>query len=308
MKNTTSFSQQDIKILLSQYAIGEYISSSLFELGSEQTTLLITTSKGNYVLKYYENRSEKHVHFECSLLKYLRRNNIPVSSIITNISGSDMSMFNNHPFVLSAFIEGTHPNDPKIMLNKSQIFEVVKTIANFHNIIVNYRPDYLFDREIFSLEYCMREFCSRTNNSERIDWMKKEIEDLQLPEFLPKGICHADLSFSNILIQNNSITGILDFDMSHFTFLIYDIASLLYWWAWAPQKGVIPERAKIIVQEYVKKRSLTKEEMYHIYDALKFITLLGIAWSEEKDYESNKQTVEFLNSIGREQFYIFTTS
>ena len=219
-----------------------------------------------------------------------------------------MSIFNNHPFVVSKYIKGIHPDDPKIVFNKPQVFEVVKTIAHFHNVIKTYRPEYLLDRELFTIEYCLKEFNSRTNNSERIDWMNKQLDDLQLPDSLPKGICHADLSFSNILFLNNSVTGILDFDMSHFTFLIYDIASLIYWWAWAPQKGVISERAKIIVQEYLIYRALTKEEQYHIYDALQFITLLGIAWSNEEDYESNKKTVEYLNSIGREKFYILTTS
>jgi len=35
----------------------------------------------------------------------------------------------------------------------------------------------------------------------------------------------------------------------------------------------------------------------------KLIILLGISWSEDNEFDSEKEKIEFLNNIGRENFY-----
>ena len=113
---------------------------------------------------------------------------------------------------------------------------------------------------------------------------------------MPKGLCHADLNYGNFLFKNGKVVAVLDFDMSFRTFLIYDIASLIYWWACPPQNGFNAEIAAQLVQEYSKWRELSEAERVHILDALKLITLLGISWSDEADFEQEKKKIEFLNS------------
>ena len=90
--------------------------------------------------------------------------------------------------------------------------------------------------------------------------------------------------------------------MSLHTFFVYDIASLIYWWARSPQTGTDLKKAQHIVREYSRSRLLSEVERAHIYDALKFITLLGISWSGEEDFENEKRHIEFLDKMGRKEF------
>lgn len=69
-----------------------------------------------------------------------------------------------------------------------------------------------------------------------------------------------------------------------------------------PEKDFREDAASFIVSEYIKNRKLSDEELSHIFDALKLVLLLGISWSEEEDFEGEKKKIEFLNSIGRENF------
>lgn len=58
------------------------------------------------------------------------------------------------------------------------------------------------------------------------------------------------------------------------------------------------------MHEYSKWRELSEAESTHIYDALKLITLLGISWSEEGNFESEKKKIELFNSMSRKNFLV----
>ncbi|MEK9179371.1 MAG: hypothetical protein AAB893_02795, partial [Patescibacteria group bacterium] len=98
------------------------------------------------------------------------------------------------------------------------------------------------------------------------------------------------------------IVGVVDFDISFYTYFIYDIAAIIYWWAWPPKTGFNVEKMQFVLKEYSKNRKLNKIEIEHIYDALKLIILLGISWSSEEDFEQDKRKIEYLNLIGKDKF------
>ena len=52
----TKFKKEDFENILSKYNIGKYKSFKNFKFGWCQTNILLQTTKGKYVLKYYENR------------------------------------------------------------------------------------------------------------------------------------------------------------------------------------------------------------------------------------------------------------
>jgi homoserine kinase type II len=73
----TTISENDFSDILSHYDLGEYKGYKEFANGAGQTTVLLLTLKGKYVLRYYQNRTEKYVLFEVQLLNYLKDNNYP---------------------------------------------------------------------------------------------------------------------------------------------------------------------------------------------------------------------------------------
>src|SRR5690606_32087359 len=57
----TNISKNELIQLLSDYELGEYQDSKPFRKGTVQTTLFLQTTRGKFVLKYYENRTPESV-------------------------------------------------------------------------------------------------------------------------------------------------------------------------------------------------------------------------------------------------------
>lgn len=306
MMATKTISEQDFSEIISLYNLGEYIRFQTFANGAGQTTALLFTTNGKCVLKYYENRPEKHVLFEVKLFDYLLSQKYPIPKIIKNSAGESVSHYKNKPLVILEYIEGEHCKNPNEIFDPQELSEVIKVVAQLHNLTEKYNPDYFQDREEFNPDYCMREYKKLSRNTDKDDrenWLKNELEKLEFPKSLPRGLCHSDLNYGNFLFKNGKVIAVLDFDMSFQTCLIYDVASLIYWWAGSPVKDFNISNAEYIVREYSKHRVLSETEKRHIFDALKLIVLLGISWSDDSDFENEKKKIESLDSIGRDRFF-----
>jgi homoserine kinase type II len=96
----TKFTDNILKKILKCYKIGTLKNSKEFKAGSVQTNILLNTSKGKYVLRYYENRNKKRVDFEIDLLNFLAKKNYPIAKPIINIKNKYVDFFNKKPFVI----------------------------------------------------------------------------------------------------------------------------------------------------------------------------------------------------------------
>jgi homoserine kinase type II len=134
----TTISEKDLPKILANYDLGEYRSFKTFANGAGQTTLLLETSTGKFVLRYYENRPFKHVLFEVQLFSYLHDKNFPVPVVITNRSGEFYSVYNEKPYIIIEFIEGEHGKNPNDFFDSAEAAEVVKTVAQLHNLTKDY--------------------------------------------------------------------------------------------------------------------------------------------------------------------------
>lgn len=299
-----TISREDFPEIISNYNLGEYKRYKTFAHGAGQTTTLVVTTKGRFVLRYYENRSEGYVLFEADLLCYLKSKGYPVAAIIQNSSGKLSGMYKGKPYMIIEHREGRHTRNPNYFSNRKQIPEIVRVVAGLHNLTRRHTSRYVKYRDELNPEYCLRMYRERPYKTGIVEkWLKNELENLVFPHSLPKGICHADLNYGNFLFKEGTVVAVLDFDMSFRTYLIYDVANLIYWWAWAPEEELKQKEARHIAEEYSRWRTLDTVEKEHIYDALKLIILLGMSWSKEDGFKKGRQNIEFLNSVGREGFY-----
>src|SRR3989344_2926424 len=295
MSVKTTISEIDLPKILADYNLGEYRGFKTFANGAGQTTLLLETSKGKFVLRYYENRPLKHVLFEVQLFNYLRDKNFPVPAVIKNRSGEFSSLYNEKPYIIIEFVEGEHGKNPNDFFNSEEATEVVKIIAHLHSLTKDYNPEYFKDREVFDAKYCWREFEQKHSHlvtTEKGKWFKAELDKLEFPASLPEGLCHADLNYGNFLFRNGKIVAVLDFDMSFHTYLIYDIASLIYWWAWPPEKSDFEEsKSKIEFLNLMgRKNFLLKLEIEDV--CVKESPLQGKGVFATKDFKKSDLILE----------------
>lgn len=155
------------------------------------------------------------------------------------------------------------------------------------------------------------------NSEKKLNWFKKELSQIKLPDSLPKGICHCDFHFSNILFEKGKFNALIDFDDANYTFLIFDLASLINpfipsfewntWFKFNKDANVFDfSESKWIVSEYIKYRPLKMIEKRYLFDVFKLTIMLDCLWYFKRGDANDffeKRKIDHLNNLGREEFY-----
>ena len=315
----TKFTKNDMISILSKYDLGELVSFDPITNGTVQTNILLNTSKDKFIFRYYECRSKNSVLFEVNLIKYLKDRNYSCPAPFKNMNGNFIGILNKKPFVIFEFVEGKHIENP----SEEQKKQLIKKVAELQNITKYYKPYYKKYRWNYSVELCIKLAESEakeigTKNAEnKLKWLKGELSNLKLPKSLPKGICHCDFHFSNVLFKNDKFNALIDFDDANYTFLSWDLICLTEpfiltfdWNTWnkfKPTDNVFDfKQTKIIVTEYMKYRSLNHNEKRYLFDVYKLSLLMDCIWyfkrGSAKDF-FEKRKIDSLNSLGRDKFY-----
>ncbi|MBT4651138.1 homoserine kinase [Candidatus Woesearchaeota archaeon] len=308
----TKFSKEELNKILLDYDLGRLKSLRLFKEGTVQTNIFLETTKDNYVLRYYENRSKEYVLFEVNILHYFSDHNYPCATPIRNVHGEFIGRYKKKYFAIFDYVKGNHIEKP----TKIQGHELGKYLAKLHNISQSYRPDYLEVRETKDKKFCLdtakvegKKFKSRIKANKRMEILKREIGKVKLPGSLPKGVCHGDWDITNLKFEGNKLVGVLDFDDSCYTHLIFDVANFIYYWAWMREKKFDFSRARSLLKDYLKYRKLSEIEKRYLFDGIKMVifTYMGWffyeKWKNEDVFEKCRNRLEFLDGIGREEFY-----
>lgn len=302
----TIFTSDDFKEILSRYNVGEFIRSKPFAEGADQTNLLLTTTLRDVVLRYYEKRTFNYVDFEVELLHYLATHAYPTAGPLANREGVYIGVYKEKPFALFEFLHGEHSDNPD---NYLQVAEIYGTL---HQLTINYRPIRGKMRPIYNQEYCWawaQKSAERINSQveaqDRLAWIRKELDQLDLPVSLPHGVCHGDPNPTNFLYEQGKLSGVLDFDQASYTWLLYDLAHMITWWTWPDMGDIDLVLSRKLVSQYESKCPMTESEHLHLFDALKLVLLVSIGWflDEDDSLANVRRKIDSLNALGPESFY-----
>lgn len=314
----TNFAREDFIEILSHYDLGELQDFQPIIKGAVQTTFSLETTGGKFVFRYYESRSFGSVLFESELIQFLNEHRYPCPAIFRSRQGEFVRTYRDKPYILFAFVEGEHIEQPSAH-QKSQLIEKV---AELQNLTKNFVPPHTQHRWNYSPALCgelaqqAAEKINTPNARAKQAWFEDELTRIDLPDSLPKGICHCDFHFSNILFKDGEFRALIDFDDANYTYLTYDLVTLMNpfipvfeWDTWSSFRKDDPifdlTEASQIVAEYMKHRELSKEEQTHLFDVFKLSILFDCIWYFERGdvndfYERRK--IDALNQLGREQF------
>ncbi len=304
----TKLLKSDIVSILSNYALGEHRQAAPCTAGNVQTTMLLTTTEGKFVLRYYDIRSHAEVLFEANILTYLHKRGYPAPAPMRNSRGRLVGRHRGRPYMILEFLQGRHIAKP----SRAQLNEIVRAAATLHNVSRGYRPSHQRTRKGRDRIYCWnaaleraRRFTPQAKAKARLRWLRGELAALKFPGSLPKGICHSDYHYSNFLFIGGRLSGVVDFDDACRTYPIYDIANLLDYWAqpYAGKRDLA--RARDLLKEYQRHRPLSAVEKRHLYDALKLQILIDSVWCFGRGGDDSfieKDKIDLLNRLGREGF------
>ncbi len=309
MAALSNFTSTEVAQLLEDYDLGALRSFRPFTAGGVQTNLLVTTTQGRCVLRYYaRNRSFDSARFETRVTHYLRGRGYPCPAPLRRRRGGFSGVYRGRPYAIFKFLEGRSVPRP----NAVQRAQIVQKAAELHLLTRGYRPAGREARWNYNVAFVREQAASRAKAAGTQEaglkrkWMERELDTLVLPPNLPQGVCHADFAPENVLFEGDTLVGVLDFDDANFTYLTFDLVNLMGWYGRPGHGEPDFSTARQILHEYESHRPLNASERRHLYDVEKLSILIDCLWGFDEgdlgDFKE-KRSIERLNAMGREGFY-----
>ena len=234
---------------------------------------------GNFIRKKSPNISyNKRLLLQCKKQKYFNSNLIKSPQIYKEGFINDLYYFDME------YIVGTKFSDYISQNTVNEVYPHINTILNFiksNNIIKYINVKDKINKKLQEIQYKT----GITNIN------KNEIEEV------PLSYCHGDLTFENIIINNEGDLYLIDFLDSFINTNLIDyskiLQDLLFLWSWRNENNK-PYPKVLILQEYIKENIPLKE--YEISSKLMELNLLRILPYIEKNEEMYYNILNFLKN------------
>jgi len=273
MPPLTILKKEDFNKILNKYSLGKHKSHKHLDWALANTVYLLKTTKSKYILKVCEQSKEDLLKFQIKIIDYLDEKNLLVAKIIKSNTNREIIHYNKKPIIIQKFVEGKHPRkiDEDLMKDIANLFGLMHK----HLLKLKLQGKHTW-RNHFKPSPDKIGTISGVNFKTEEQNLIKQLQKIDKNK-LRKCIIHSDLRDINLLVKNNKVKAILDWDDAHEDYLSYDIGVFLL--DPSVKNGRVNKKAiKLFFQEYQKHTKLTKEEKEAVYYFIKVRLLSTIAW------------------------------
>ncbi|MEL7425092.1 MAG: homoserine kinase [Bacteroidota bacterium] len=254
MAQYTICTAADLQRIAKKYALGQVVSSSILEGGSQNTNYLLQTDKGKFVLSIAEQRRRKEVRKLVRLLRHLRKHDFISSKVVASTSGKYVTKYASKPIIVKKFIKGEIIEDfPPLLMER-----LGATLARLHKVP---SPAYLPENLNFGMEY-FSQVASYAAGSDFHHWLQEQTAYFQpfLSPDLPKAIVHGDVFDNNVIVKpRKGRVVIMDFEEAAHYYRAFDIGMTIIGVCLEGQK-VNVGKARQLVAGYQSELELTAAE------------------------------------------------
>jgi homoserine kinase type II len=263
----TKLSENDIKIILSKYDLGELTKFSEISKGVENTNYFIFTENNKYVLTIFEKRVNKaDLPYYLGLMDHLHHKQFPVPEILKNNDHSLTFSYKSKTGIIISFLDGQLAEGN---IDQIKIIELGEKLAKMHLLTEDFelRKDNNFNRQEIKKLYDLLRI-KRFVPEEAKNLIEPKLEQLLKKDFskIAKGTIHADLFPDNVFFKNNHINGVIDFYFSCFDYLIIDLAICINAWCFDDNNKLNIVYAKHLLNHYTNFRKLSQIEIEALND------------------------------------------
>jgi homoserine kinase type II len=242
---------------LARYDCGDFIDLIGIEQGVTNSNYLLKTAQDEYILTVYEQMDRNSLSQIQKLQSYLHDHGIPCARILPNKQGTYTTTLYDKPAALLEKLNG----NIDYSISSNLCHEIGLVLAHLH---------LLSPLEFFSVP-----------NPRGLEWIFSTVQELQfyvtledaeileqeleyLSRFsklsLPAGAIHADLFPDNVLVQNDKLVGIIDFDYACHEIFLFDIGVCINAWCSNPDGSLNRMFMRDLLSAYVSLRPLNEEE------------------------------------------------
>lgn len=253
----TSVSDDEMRALLAQYDLGDFVSLVGIAQGVTNSNYFVTTSSGRFVLTIFEVLQQEELPFFLLLKQHLSRNGVACPAPIMRKDGRFDSVLAGKPACLVSCLQGSDTSWPTV----EQCFNTGAMLAKMH------LAGQSFGMKMDNPRY---EAWWRDAAQRLLPALSREDADLLCDEIaflaahpdtgLPRGIIHADLFKDNVLLNGNEVAGFIDFYYACDGNFMYDLAIAVNDWARTASNVLDKTLADGFLRGYESVRPLSAAE------------------------------------------------
>lgn len=253
----TSVSDDEMRALLAQYDLGDFVSLVGIAQGVTNSNYFVTTSTGRFVLTIFEVLQQEELPFFLLLKQHLSRNGVACPAPIMRKDGRFDSVLAGKPACLVSCLQGSDTSWPTV----EQCFNTGAMLAKMH------LAGQSFEMKMDNPRY---EDWWRDAAQRLLPVLSREDADLLCDEIaflaahpdtgLPRGIIHADLFKDNVLLNGNEVAGFIDFYYACDGNFMYDLAIAVNDWARTASNVLDKTLADGFLRGYESVRPLSTAE------------------------------------------------
>ena len=249
----TSVTEADASALLQRYSIGPLVALEGIASGIENTNYFLTTGEGNYVLTLFEKLGPAELPYFLQLMAHLAGRGVPCPQPVPNLHGTFLDEVNGRPASIVSRLSGRSLNSP----NAAQCRAVGSVLANIHLA----GSDFPLRRE----NACGAPWWKTVSvdllphlSEEAGAMLRAEIRYQALHRWqdLPRGVIHADLFRDNVLFDQDTVSGVIDFYFSCTDIWLYDLAITVNDWCLTETGELDTQLTQALLNAYHSVRPL----------------------------------------------------
>jgi len=258
----TQVSSEEMIAFLHRYDHGTLISAKGIAEGVENSTYLIETSDGRYILTLYEKRVQSEdLPFFCALTDHLAAKGLNIPRMLRDRLGDQLQTLAGRPACLIEFLSGvsvTHPTPAQARAAGGALGDMHRALADFPLS----RPN---DLGLAGWQALAGRCGAALDDihaglGERV---ARELEFLAAnwPLHLPTAVIHADLFPDNVLMLGDEVSGVIDFYFACSEIRAWDVAVTHSAWCFANDgTGYRADLGRALLAGYDRQFGLSTEE------------------------------------------------
>ncbi len=256
----TPVSDDEMRVLLQDYAIGKFIALQGIAQGITNSNYFLTTTQGRYVLTVFEVLQAHELPFFLDLKQHLSQRGVACPAPIARRDGRFNSTLAGKPACLVSCLAGRDTSLP----TAAQCFSTGAMLAKMHLAGADF-PQHMTNPRHAAWWQAESQRLLPLLDASDAALLHSEIAFLAArpDSHLPSGIIHADLFKDNVLLADDAVAGFIDFYYACNGSFVYDLAIAINDWARQSNNRLNPALQTALLAGYQSVRPLSSDE--HTY-------------------------------------------
>ena len=255
--------------------------------GGDNDTFVVSDGGAPTVLRVYRTTDNDEIPFELDVIDFLVENGFPTPAVVRTRDGARSVQIGNRVAVMFDFAPGD-PIGEKTRQNGCMVAALAGRLNRLTQNVsfpgVRSRSDagrirtfleFVGSTPSIATKPGCSQFC--VTAAQLLDWIREVIDQQRLP----MGVIHRDWNGGNVLVDSGgSIAAVLDFDEAYYGPHIFDIASIVHYWADRESFHFESDSVRALLDAYQSERMLGSHERsllntalaaFHAADASEFL-------------------------------------